>query len=101
MTLEYTSPLFKGATRPACFFGVPLKPFLGVALGFALLGLWTEPPAALLAIPVILAMRSMTKNDDQRFRQLAVSFETRTARVRAGRSLLRHYAAAASGREAA
>lgn len=78
MTLQ--SPLFKGATRPACFLGVPLKPFVAVTGAIALTALWTTPPVALAAVPAVALMRAMTRDDDQRFRQIALSLALRQRR---------------------
>lgn len=70
--MPITSPLFKGATRPACIAGVPIRPFIGVAGGSFLLALWTWMPLALLAVPVLALMREATKEDDQKFRAIGI-----------------------------
>ena len=78
MTLQ--SPLFKGATRPPCFLGVPLKPFIAVTGAIALAALWTTPPAALAAVPAVALMRAAARDDDQRFRQIALALRLRRPR---------------------
>ena len=75
--MALTAPLFKGATRPACVFGVPIRPFVAVAGGSFLIALWTWPPLALLAVPAILVMRAITKEDDQKFRAIAIRLKLR------------------------
>lgn len=82
MAAPFASPIFKGATRPACFLGVPIRPFIGTVGGLVLLGLWTTPPVALLAIPAVVIMRSITRDDDQRFRQIWIRLATRGPRAK-------------------
>ncbi len=77
MTVPFSAPLFKGATRPPCFFGVPVKPFFCVTGSVFLLALWTSMPAALLSVPAVLVMREITRDDDQKFRVLALFFRFR------------------------
>lgn len=66
------TPIFKGATRPACVFGVPMKPFLAVTGLVLIVSLWTWIPLAFTVIPLTWGMRAVTQNDDQKFRQLGV-----------------------------
>ena len=72
------APIFKGCTRPAMQFGVPLVPFLLVwGLGFigavwlAFLVSWV-PAAAIVIVAIILTvtMRAITRKDDQRLKQV-------------------------------
>ena len=64
-------PLFKGCTRPAMFFGVPIVP-LSVAVGAVfLLAVWISLFVAVTLIPIVLVMRMITKTDDQQFRLLS------------------------------
>lgn len=70
------TPLFKGATRPACVWGIPIKPFLGCMGFFLLLAFWVYIPLLLLSLPCLFIMRQITMNDDQRFRQLFLHFRT-------------------------
>ena len=76
------SPVFKGCTRPACLFGVPIQPLIAVVGLIALLAFWTKIiPLLILAIPAIFIMRMMTKNDDQTFNQMAVRMKTRRRNI--------------------
>jgi type IV secretion system protein VirB3 len=72
-------PVFKGCTRPAMLWGVPLVSALMVGGGMLIPAIWallTSPPVGvgilLLMIPVFVAMRVITRNDDQRLAQLAL-----------------------------
>ena len=68
--MEKTAPLFKGATRPPCVMGIPMKPFMGCMGVCILLGLWVGMPLNLGALPSLFVMNRIAKEDDQRFRQL-------------------------------
>lgn len=65
--------LFKGATRPACLWGIPYKPAIFTFLFFMLLAAWTWMPLILLSAPALYAMRLLTKrrSDFQAARGLA------------------------------
>jgi type IV secretion system protein VirB3 len=72
-------PVFKGCTRPAMLWGVPLVPFLMVGGGMLIPGIWAllaSPPLGVgllfLMIPVFVAMRVITRRDDQRLAQYAL-----------------------------
>jgi type IV secretion system protein VirB3 len=73
--------IYKGATRPAMKFGVPLVPlvllFGGAMLVViwvgALLSWWIVPIMAIAVAPVLGWMRFVTARDDQRFRQIFVA----------------------------
>jgi type IV secretion system protein VirB3 len=72
-------PVFKGCTRPAMLWGVPLVSALMVGGGMLIPAIWAllaSPPVGvgilLLMIPVFIAMRVITRNDDQRLAQLAL-----------------------------
>lgn len=72
-------PVFKGCTRPAMLWGVPLVPFLMVGGGMLIPAIWTllaSPPFGVailfLMIPVFVAMRVITRHDDQRLAQHAL-----------------------------
>lgn len=65
-------PLFKGATRPAMFLGVPLVPLAVVCGVGILIAVWTSMLVSLALIPIIAVMRAMTKSDDQQFRLLGL-----------------------------
>ncbi len=61
-------PLFKGATRVATFWGVPMMPlmvmFIVVAVGALTLSIWLW----ILAPVFWFIMSQITKNDDKAFR---------------------------------
>jgi type IV secretion system protein VirB3 len=72
-------PVFKGCTRPAMLWGVPLVPFLMVGGGMLIPAIWAllaSPPLGVgmlfLIIPVFVSMRIITRRDDQRFAQYAL-----------------------------
>lgn len=73
--------IYKGATRPAMKFGVPLVPLIVLCGAGALLCLWGGlfisgwVAAAVLAllVPVFWWMRLVTLRDDQRFRQMVMA----------------------------
>jgi type IV secretion system protein VirB3 len=69
-------PVFKGCTRPAMLWGVPLMAFLvvgGCMLIPAIWALLASPPLGVamlfLMIPVYVVMRVTTRHDDQRLAQ--------------------------------
>ncbi|WP_343672867.1 VirB3 family type IV secretion system protein [Paraburkholderia heleia] len=69
-------PVFKGATRPAMIWGVPLVAFLVVGGGMLIPAIWAllaSPPLGVailfLMIPVFVVMRVITRHDDQRLAQ--------------------------------
>ncbi|WP_175824481.1 type IV secretion system protein VirB3 [Burkholderia cepacia] len=71
-------PVFKGCTRPAMLWGVPLVPVLMVGGGMLIPAIWAllgSPPLGvailLLMIPVFVVMRVITRHDDQRLAQRA------------------------------
>lgn len=74
----FRDPFFRGCTRPAMFMGVPMVPLLLVSGAFLLLAMWcfylVSPYVTLvllmLYVPLLVTMRTMTKKDDQRLRQL-------------------------------
>jgi len=71
-------PIYKGATRPAMKFGIPLVPLVtlfGTCMLVAMWGgafftWWTAVGAIAAAVPALVWMRFVTRKDDQRFRQL-------------------------------
>jgi type IV secretion system protein VirB3 len=65
-------PLFKGCTRPAMMFGVPLVPLAAVSVVVILISVWTTIFFAATLIPLILVMRQIAKSDDQQFRLLGL-----------------------------
>lgn len=77
--------IYKGATRPAMKFGVPLVPLvtvMGIGLllvmwGGILLSGWVAAGVLAGIVPLLLWMRHATARDDQRFRQLFVAARLR------------------------
>jgi type IV secretion system protein VirB3 len=77
--------IYKGATRPAMKFGIPLVPLVvlfggGMLLilwGGALLSWWLALPVLVSFIPALAWMRYVTHKDDQRFRQMFVAMKLR------------------------
>jgi type IV secretion system protein VirB3 len=61
-------PLFKGLTRPAMFFGVPLVPLALVVLPVILLSIWTNFLLIFSLVPIVIAMKVFAKADPNKFR---------------------------------
>lgn len=88
-------PLFKGLTRPAMLFGVPLVPLLLGAGGGLLLCFWVALLVSFSAamfllvgvLPLFLWMRRISKSDDRQLSLIWLRFRfralqpNRTARV--------------------
>jgi len=73
-TQDLRDPLFKGCTRPAMVFGVPLVPLAVVSGAVILLSVWTTVLLALTLVPIVMVMRLIAKSDDQQFRLLGLKF---------------------------
>lgn len=71
-------PLFKGCTRPAMMFGVPLVPLAVVSLVVILVSVWTTIFFSAMLVPIVFTMRQITKSDDQQFRLLGLKLLFRT-----------------------
>jgi len=56
--------IFKGLTRPAMLFGIPITPLVVVGGGITLIATWTTWWLLLALIPILLVMHLMTKEDD-------------------------------------
>ena len=77
--------IYKGATRPAMKFGIPLVPLvalLGVGMlvilwGGTFVSWWTAPLVITACAPALLWMRFVTSKDDQRFRQAYIALKLR------------------------
>ncbi|MCF3642944.1 VirB3 family type IV secretion system protein [Rhizobium sp. TRM95111] len=65
-------PLFKGCTRPAMIFGVPVVPFVVVGGTVVLIVVWTTILMIVVLPLVVMMMRAVTKSDDQQFRLLGL-----------------------------
>lgn len=70
--------IYKGATRPAMLFGIPLVPLV-LLFGSGMLAIvwvgplvtwWVVPVVLVLLVPAFAWMRFVTRRDDQRFRQM-------------------------------
>jgi len=80
-----TEAIYKGATRPAMKFGVPLVPLVvvfGAAMllamwGGILISWWLALAVLLAVVPALAWMRFVTRKDDQRFRQMFVAAKLR------------------------
>lgn len=75
--LPQAFPLFKGATRVPTFCGVPTMPLLAGVSAVAILAMWTTIWSWLLAIPVVVIMRLITRQDDRAFSIWWLWFETK------------------------
>lgn len=80
-----TEVIYKGATRPAMKFGVPLQPLvtlcgggmLAALWGGALFSWWIAAVVLVLLAPTLLWMRAVTAIDDQRLHQLLLLLRLR------------------------
>lgn len=72
--IDPRDPLFKGCTRPAMLFGVPMVPLVIVSVVVVLLSIWTSILLAVSLVPIVMIMRLITKSDDQQFRLLSLKF---------------------------
>lgn len=73
--------IYKGATRPAMKFGIPLVPLVAT-MGAAMLAVvwsgllvtwWLAAAVVVSLVPVLAYMRLVTHRDDQRFRQIFIA----------------------------
>ena len=77
--------IYKGATRPAMKFGIPLVPLvvlfgsamLAIVWGGFLLSWWVAVGVLVATLPALVWMRLVTAKDDQRFRQMFVAVKLR------------------------
>ncbi len=67
--------IFKGATRPACIMGVPIVPFVLVCGTLIMLSFIIYAPLVISVVPVVLVLRQIARDDDQRFLQLWLHFK--------------------------
>jgi type IV secretion system protein VirB3 len=71
-------PIFKGCTRPAMLMGVPTLPMITLTVAFLLAGMWLFYLVSgfvtlfliLIYLPLLMTLKTITKRDDQRLRQL-------------------------------
>lgn len=77
--------IYKGATRPAMKFGIPLVSLvamLGTAMllilwGGLLLSWWIALAVLVAVVPMLVWMRMVTAKDDQRHRQVFLAMKLR------------------------
>jgi type IV secretion system protein VirB3 len=77
--------IYKGATRPAMKLGVPLVPLVSMVAsgllliiwGGTLLSWWLALGVVLAYGPILVWMRWVTHQDDQRFRQMFIAAKLR------------------------
>lgn len=70
-------PLFKGATRVATFWGVPMTPLLVMFMAVAVCALTISIWFWVLALPAWFIMSQITKYDDKAFRIWGLWIETK------------------------
>lgn len=66
--MQQKEPLFKGMTRPAMIFGIPLMPFMGTMLIGFVFSVWVDLRFLFVLIPAFIIMKIMTLKDDFIFR---------------------------------
>ncbi|WP_151745292.1 type IV secretion system protein VirB3 [Acinetobacter calcoaceticus] len=85
----FSDPIFRGCTRPAMMFGVPMLPFLLLTGAVILLAGWSfylfSPYFCLFLIavylPVYFWLRQITKKDDQRLKQVMMRWRMRFRQI--------------------
>lgn len=70
-------PLYKGATRPPMVKGVPIVPGAIALATIVSSSMFTSIFVNVLLLPVLLIMRAICKNDDQKFRLIGLWLMTR------------------------
>ena len=76
-------PIYKGATRPAMKWGVPLMALIAIFMPAIVLGAWgtalvdlrVAPAVGVILVPLYAWMRYVTYKDDQRLLQLILRFK--------------------------
>lgn len=74
---EFRDPVFKGCTRPAMKFGVPIVPLIVVGSLVAIFAQLTTVLALGLIFPIVVVMGQITRSDDQKYRLLWLRFYCR------------------------
>lgn len=77
MMQDPRDPLFKGCTRPAMVFGVPVIPLMIVCGPIFVISMLTSIAHLVLILPTALVMRQIAKTDDQQFRLLFLKMRFR------------------------
>jgi type IV secretion system protein VirB3 len=70
-------PFFKGATRAATVWGVPMIPLIAMGMGVAVIALLFGLRWWALAPVLSAAMAGITRHDDQAFRVWRLAIETK------------------------
>ena len=76
-------PIYKGATRPAMKWGVPMMALVAVFMPTIVLGAWgailvtwlIAPAVVIVILPLYAWMRWVTYNDDQRLLQMILNIK--------------------------
>lgn len=92
--------IYKGATRPAMKWGVPLVALVGVFMPAIVAGVWltlyvttwSALVVAAVLVPAFVGMRHLTARDDQRLRQTWLALRLWLACRNAGLWGVRSYA---------
>lgn len=66
--------IYKGLTRPAMIFGVPMLPFSLTMALISLLALWINNLLIILIVPAIFILKILSKKDENIFRLLFLKF---------------------------
>lgn len=69
---EFRDVVFKGCTRPAMKFGVPMVPLIIAVCSVAIITNLTTMWTAALVVPVVLVMAEVTRTDDQKWRLIGL-----------------------------
>ena len=67
---QFKEPLFKGATRPATYLGIPIKPLLFLFLPVGFLSMVISVWMWVTLLPIYILMRLLLANDDKFFTEL-------------------------------
>ena len=70
-------PIFKGCTRPAMVWGVPIVPFVLVFGLVTLTAVWSSLFLFIAFVPLYTLMRLIVRSDDQQFRLLGLKAKCR------------------------
>lgn len=78
---DFRDPVFKGCTRPAMKFGVPIVPLVIVVIVIAILAELTSLLTYGLLLPIVIVMGQITRSDDQQYRLLWLRFYCRVVHL--------------------
>lgn len=84
---EFRDAIYKGCTRPAMKFGVPVVPLMVVCIAVAIFAQLTTLLALGLIVPIVLVMGQVTRTDDQKYRLLWLRFYCRVVHMNRNASL--------------